>query len=174
MDLNSLFKISYGVYIITSRLEEKTNGMIATTVCQVTAEPVRVTIAINKNNFSHDMIEKSGVFGISVLSMEADFPFIGRFGFRSGRNVDKLQGVEYIRGKTGVPLVTEKCTAVFEGKVIDKLDAGTHTIFLGELVDASIIKDVEPITYNYYHTVIKGKTPVNASTYINPNTNPGK
>lgn len=166
MDLNAFFKISYGVYIITSKLDEKLNGMVATTFSQITAEPVRVTIGINKDNFSHEIIKKTGVFGVNVLSQDATFKFIGGFGFKSGRDTDKFKDIPYEAGQTGVPLLLDNTVAVFEAKVIDSLDAGTHTIFLADAIDGKILANTEPMTYEYYHRVIKGKSPKSAPTFV--------
>ena len=166
MDLNAFFKISYGVYIITTRLEDKLNGMVATTVCQVTAEPVRMTLGISKDCYTHEVMQKTGLFGVSVLKQETQFPFIGNFGFKTGRTVDKFKGLSYEIGETGVPLLTDQSIAVFEGRVIESMDAGTHTIFLADALEARILAHSEPLTYDYYHNVIKGKSPKNAPTFI--------
>lgn len=166
MDLNSFFKITYGLYIVTSRFEDKLNGMVATTVSQVTAEPVQMIIGINKESLTHEMIQKSGVFGISALRQQTDFNFIGGFGFKSGRNIDKFKGIGFEPGITGVPLLTDNTVAVFEGRVINSMDAGTHTIFLAEAVEGKILTEEEPLTYEYYHKVIKGKSPKFAPTFV--------
>lgn len=166
MDLNAFFKISYGVYIITTKQEEKLNGMVATAVCQVTAEPVRMTLGINKESLTHEFIQNTGIAGINVLRQETDFNFIGNFGFKSGRSSDKLKGLSYSPGITGVPLLTDNTVALFESRVIDTMDAGTHTIFLMEAVDAKILTEEIPLSYEYYHKVIKGKSPKFAPTFI--------
>ena len=163
---DALLKVVYGMYVITSKADEKLNGMIATTACQVTAEPIRMSVTVSKDNFSHRLIEKSGVFGVSVLRRDTDFSFIGRFGFKSGRDIDKLENVNYSIGLTGVPIISDNSVAVAESRVISSLDAGTHTIFLAEVVDARILCDEPALTYEYYHTVIKGKSPKNAPTYV--------
>lgn len=166
MDLNAFFKITYGVYIITARLEDKLNGMVATTVCQVTAEPVRMIIGISKESLTHEIIKKTGIFGVSALKQDTSFDFIGGFGFKSGRNTDKFKSIRFEPGVTGVPLLINNSVAVFEAKVVDSLDAGTHTIFLAEAIDARILTDDEPLTYEYYHKVIKGKSPKFAPTFV--------
>jgi len=166
MDLNTFFKITYGVYIITTRLEDKLNGMVATTFCQVTAEPVRMTLGINKESLTHEIVQKTGFVGVNALSQETAFNFIGNFGFKSGHNTDKFKDVRFEPGTTGVPLLQDNTVAVFEGRVIGTMDAGTHTIFLLEAVDAKILSEVEPLTYEYYHKVIKGKSPKFAPTFV--------
>jgi ferric-chelate reductase [NAD(P)H] len=163
---DALLKIVYGMYVITSRAGEKMNGMIATTACQVTAEPVRMSVTVSKENFSHQLIEKTGVFGVNVLGRDTDFSFIGRFGFKSGRDFNKFENIAYSMGRTGVPLISDNAIAVAESRVISSLDAGSHTIFLAEVVDARILNNEPALTYEYYHTVIKGKSPKNAPTYI--------
>ena len=163
---DALLKIVYGMYVITSNADGNMNGMIATTACQVTAEPIRMTVTVSKNNFSHQLIVKSGVFGVSVLRRDTDFSFIGRFGFKSGRDFNKLENINFSIGQTGVPLISDNSIAVAECRVISSLDAGTHTIFLAEVVYARILSDEPALTYEYYHTVIKGKSPKNAPTYI--------
>jgi flavin reductase (DIM6/NTAB) family NADH-FMN oxidoreductase RutF len=166
MDLNAFFKITYGVYIITTKLGEKENGMVATAVCQVTAEPVRMTLGINKESLTHEIIQKTGFVGVNALRQETDFNFIGGFGFKSGRIADKLKGVSFTSGLTGVPLLADNTVAVFEGRVIGSMDAGTHTIFLTEAVDARILTEEAPLSYEYYHKVIKGKSPKFAPTFV--------
>lgn len=166
MDLNAFFKITYGVYIITSKLGDKLNGMVATTASQVTAEPVQMTVGINKESLTHEIIKKTGLVGVCALSQKANFNFIGNFGFKTGRDTDKFKGIGFEPGITGVPLLTDNTVAVFEGRIIDSMDAGTHTIFLAEAVEARILADEEPLTYEYYHKVIKGKSPKFAPTFV--------
>lgn len=163
---DALLKIVYGMYVITSGADGKLNGMIATTACQVTAEPIRMTVTVSKDNFSHRLIEKSGVFGVSVLKRDTDFSFIGRFGFKSGRDFDKLENINYSIGQTGVPLISDNSIAIAESRILSSLDAGTHTIYLAEVIDARILSEEPALTYEYYHTVIKGKSPKNAPTFI--------
>lgn len=158
-------QISYGLYIVTSNLGEKLNGQIVNTVLQVTSEPPRVAVIINKSNLTHEYIYQSRVFGASVLDTSTPMTFIGLFGFKSGRNEDKLSKVQFIKGITGVPLVTEYCLSVLEARVIDEVDVGTHTLFVGDVVTAEVLRTGEPLTYTYYHTHLKGKSPKTAPTY---------
>ncbi|MEJ2718970.1 MAG: flavin reductase family protein [Deltaproteobacteria bacterium] len=158
-------QLSYGLYVVTSHLDEQLNGQIVNTVLQVTSEPPRVAVIINKNNFTHELISKSRVFGASVLDASTPMIFIGLFGFKSGRDVDKLAKAEFIRGSTGVPLVTEHTLSVLEARVIDEVDVGTHTLFVGEVIAAELLRSGEPLTYAYYHTHLKGKSPKSAPTY---------
>ena len=131
-------QISYGLYIVTSHLEGKLNGQIVNTVLQVTSEPPRVAVIINKNNLTHEFISKSKVFGASVLDASTPMTFIGLFGFKSGRTEDKLSKAQHILGSTGVPLVTEHALSVLESKVIDEIDVGTHTLFVGDAINAEV------------------------------------
>lgn len=169
MDLKVLFNISYGLYIISSVKDDKYNGQIANTVFQVTSEPPRVAVCINKNNLTHEFIENSKIFSISILSKETPMTFIGQFGFKSGRDIDKFQGVNYFIGESKAPIVKDFTIGYLELKVIDKLDVGTHTIFVGELLNSGKFNDDEPLTYAYYHEIKKGKSPKNAPTYIKEN-----
>jgi ferric-chelate reductase [NAD(P)H] len=169
MDLTVLFKISYGLYIISSFKDDKYNGQIANTVFQVTSEPPRVAVCINKNNLTHEFIENSKIFSVSILAKDAPMTFIGQFGFKSGRDIDKFQGVNYFIGESKAPIVKDFTIGYLELKVIDKMDVGTHTIFVGELLNSGKFNDDEPLTYAYYHEIKKGKSPKNAPTYIKEN-----
>jgi flavin reductase (DIM6/NTAB) family NADH-FMN oxidoreductase RutF/rubredoxin len=168
MDLNALYNIGYGMYIVSSKGGEKFNGQIANTVFQITAEPPTIAISINKQNLTHKFIEESKIFTISILSKETPIKFIGDFGFKSGKEVDKFKNVEHKISSNGMPIVTENTIGYVEAKVVNSLDMGTHTIFVGVIVDAETIKKEEPMTYAYYHTVKRGTSPKTAPTYINP------
>lgn len=168
LDRRALYILSYGMYVVTSHIDEKLNGQIANTVFQVCAEPPRIAVSINKTNLTHEYISKSGVFGVSVLDQPTPMTFIGLFGFKSGRDVDKLSQVKYKNGVTGSPLVTDNALALLEGKVIDSADAGTHTIFIADLVNAEVLREGIPLTYSFYHENKKGKAPKSAPTYMEP------
>jgi len=164
--LKALHKISYGLYIVSSIRNEKLNGQIANSVVQITSEPATIAVSINKQNLTHEFIKESKVFAVSVLTKEASMKFIGQFGFKSGRDIDKFDGVNYKLGVTGAPIVLEYSIAYLEAEVVSVIDVGTHTIFIGTIVDADILNEGEPMTYAYYHTVKKGKSPKTAPTYI--------
>ncbi len=166
MNLRALYKISYGVYIVASEKEGKFNGQIANTVFQVTSDPPQVAISINKSNLTHEFISSSGKFTVSVLSTEAPMKLIGKFGFKSGREIDKFEATNYKVGVTGAPIVLENAIAYLECEVVGSFDVGTHTIFIGKVVDADVIGEGEPMTYAYYHLIKKGKSPKTAPTYI--------
>ena len=166
MDFKTLHKVSYGLYIICSKNNDKINGQIANVLFQITAEPPRVAISINKQNLTHEYIKKSKVFAASILSVDAPMTLIGNFGFKSGRDIDKFKDINYKIGKTKAPIITDDSLAFVEGKVIDSIECGTHTIFIGEVVDAQILTEAEPMTYAYYHICKGGVSPKTAPTYI--------
>lgn len=166
MNIKALHKIGYGLYVVTSKKDNQFNGQIANTVFQVTAEPPTIAISINRNNLTWQFIKESRVFAASVLCQDTPLTFIGRFGFKSGRDTDKLAGVEYKIGNTGVPVVLEYATAYIEARVIQETDVGTHTVFIGEVVNAEVVSDEACMTYDYYHQIKGGKTPKAAATYI--------
>ncbi|MGD9817719.1 MAG: flavin reductase family protein [Desulfomonilaceae bacterium] len=159
-------EISYGLYVVTSKDGEKGNGQIVNTVLQVTSDPPKFAVIVNRKNLTHDYILQSGVFGVSVLSQDAPMTFIGLFGFKSGRDVDKLAKTSFIKGITGCPLVTEHALGILECNVVNFLGVGTHTIFVGEVVQSQVLGSGRPLTYEYYHSHLKGKTAQNAPTYI--------
>ena len=165
LDLESLFALSYGLYILSSRKGDRVNGQISNTVMQVTGTPPQVAVAVNKTGLTHDFIGSSGVFAATVLSESAPMKLIGLFGFRSGREVDKFAEVGCSSGVTGCPIVSDHVLAYMEAEVSHGLDCGTHTVFLGEVVDAKRIGTGRPMTYAYYREVLRGKTPPTAPTY---------
>lgn len=168
MDINAFNKVSYGVYIATSEFEHIFSGCVITTLMQITAEDKpKMSVAINKANFTNELIRKSKKVNVSVLSEDADMLIIGKFGFRSGRDFDKLEGTEHTIGSNGIPCVTKSANSYFEASVIGETDAGTHTIFLLEVENAVVLTDKPSMTYDYYHKVVKGKTPKTAATFSN-------
>ena len=157
--------LSYGLYIVTSRDGDRVNGQIVNTVIQVTSDPPRVAVIINKDNLTHEYISKSKVFGVSVLDEATPMKFLGPFGFRSGRDINKFEEVEFTRGITGCPLVTEHAISLLEAEVFDQIDLGTHTIFVGDAVNSEVLSEGQPLTYQYYRDFLKGKSPPKAPTY---------
>lgn len=166
MNPKTLFKISYGMYIVCSKKDDKINGQIANTVFQITSEPPTAAVSINRQNLTHEFIQSSGVFTVSILSKETPVKLIGQFGFKSGRELDKFKNVNIKTGITGAPIVLENAIGYLECEVVESLDMGTHTIFVGKIVAAEITSDSEPMTYAYYHTVKGGSSPETAPTYI--------
>ena len=167
MHFESYFKISYGLYIVTAQAGNIKGGYIANTVFQVTATPPQFAISCNKDNYTAQLIKQSGVFAFSVLSEKANPSLIGNFGYKSGRDFDKFAGVNYFKGKTGVPIVTDSSVAWFECKVTQSYEVGTHILFIGEAIDTGLIEESgKSLTYTYYREVLKGYSPKNAPTYI--------
>jgi len=163
IDNAALLKLPYGVYILSSFKDDKINAMIVNSAMQVTAVPPQLAVSVNKNALTHEYILASGVFALMPLDEKADMPFIGRFGFRTGRNFDKFAGIKYEKGVLGAPVVLDNTTAVIEVKVGKTLDVGTHTIFAGEIKEAKTVCADACLTYDYYRNVIKGKLPPGAT-----------
>ena len=166
MDVKALRKLSYGVYVVTSRKDNRFNGQIANTVFQVASDPPTIAVSINKSNLTHEFIKESSVFAASVLCQDTPLTFIGRFGFKSGRDSDKFEGVNYKIGETGAPVVIDNAASYLEVRVTKEMGVGTHTIFVGEVVDADVISEDVCMTYDYYHQIKGGKTPKAAATYV--------
>jgi len=167
MNARTLHKVSYGLYIISSINDGKMNGQIANTVFQITNEPKTMAISINKENFTHEFIEKSGLFSVSILAESAPMPFIGTFGFKSGRDIDKFKDIKYeLHKDSSLPIIKDYVSGFLILKVIKSIDVFTHTIFIGEVIDGDIISDENPMTYDYYHKMKGGKAPKSAPTYI--------
>jgi flavin reductase (DIM6/NTAB) family NADH-FMN oxidoreductase RutF len=175
MDIKTLYKVSYGMYIVCSKKGDKLNGQLANTVFQVTSEPPTIAISINKKNLTHDYIDESKVFTASILGISTPLPFIARFGFRSGRDFNKLEGVKYQLGKTAAPVIIENTLGFIEARVTKQMDVSTHTVFIGEITEAEILDEKqECMTYGYYQQVKRGTTPSTAPTYIAPAKEPNK
>ena len=165
MDLKALNLCSYGLYILSSKKEDRYNGQIVNTVFQVTAEPPTVAVSVNKENLTHQFISESKVFTASVLSTDTPMTFIGKWGFKSGRDIDKFEDTNYRIGTSGAPIVLDYALAYIEAQVEKSMDVGTHTIFVGRVLDCAVVADGEPMTYAFYHQVKKGRTPKRAATY---------
>jgi len=166
MDLNVLHNINYGMYIVCSYKKNQTNGQIANTVFQITSEPAAIAISINKNNLTHEFIRESRRFSVSILTQNCPLEFIGKFGFTSGRQINKLQDVQFALLDSGCPVILENTLAYLEAKVVKELDCGTHTLFLGEITVSKLLKEAAPMTYDYYQKVKRGTTPQSAPTFI--------
>ena len=166
MNTKALQQISYGLYIIGSRKGDRINGQIANTVIQTSSEPPTISVCINKGNLTHEFIKDSRVFTVSILSKDTPLSLIGQFGFKSGRDINKFEGVNYKTGETKAPIVLDHTLAYLEVRVTKELDVETHTDFVGALVGADILKEGEPMTYAYYHQVKRGTTPKTAPSYV--------
>ncbi len=167
MNIKALYKLGYGVYIVTSKKDNRFSGQVANTVIQVASEPPTVAVSINKNNLTHEFIKDSRVFSASVLCQETPLQFIGQFGFKSSRDIDKFEGVNYMIGETGAPIVLDNTVSYLEVRVKQEVDVGTHTIFIGEVVNSDFVDEHKVcMTYDYYHQIKGGKTPQAAATYL--------
>ena len=166
MDPNVLHNLSYGMYIVSANKGDLLNGQIANTVFQITNDPVTIAISINKKNLTHEYIEASSRFSVSILDEETPLEFIGKFGFKSGKQEDKFKGTGFKVLPSACPVVTDYTVGYIEAEVINKFDCGTHTLFLGCMKDGAVLKEGRPMTYAYYHNVKKGTTPPKAPTFI--------
>ena len=168
MDKSAFFKLTYGLYIITTQYNEHFAGCVVNTVVQATAEEnPKLLVTVNKENDTNKTIKKSKKVNISVLSQDADMLLIGKFGSRSSKDFNKLEGTENILGNNGIPVVTQAVSSYIEADVIGEVDCKTHTVFILEAKEAKILNDKQVLTYDYYHNVIKGKTPPKASSFSN-------
>lgn len=157
MDHTALFKLSYGLFVVTARQDGKDNGCIINTAMQITDSPVRLQIAVNKQNLTHDMILATGEFNLSVLSEEATFWFFQHYGFQSGRDVDKFANIPEARMANGLCYLEACCNAAVSGKVISTVDCGTHTLFIADVTEAKTLSDAPSMTYQYYFDHVKPK-----------------
>ena len=165
MDNKVMYSLSYGLFVLSARRGDKDNGCITNTAIQVTTDPNRIVCAINKSNYTHDMVQETGRFTLSILSEEADFELFKRFGFQSGRDVDKFAGFEshVKRDGDGLPYVTRGANAWLSCKVVSATDLGTHTLFLADVLDGGVISSVPSATYSYYQAHIKPKPGASAA-----------
>ncbi len=158
MDKKAMYRLSYGLFVVTAKEGEKDNGCITNTVMQVTSAPNRISLAVNKENYTHDMILRTGKFLASVISEDASFDLFRNFGFQSGRDVDKFADFTDVkRTGNGLYAVTKGTNAWISAKVIQSVDLGSHTLFLAEVEDAEVLSDSPSATYAYYQDHIKPK-----------------
>lgn len=163
MNESVLWNLSYGVYVVTAWADGKPTGCTANSAMQITAEPPTLAVSINHENYTHSAITDTGRFALNIIGEESDPLLIGKFGFFSGRDTNKFDGVGY-RLAANLPVLEESCGYIV-CEVIDKMETPTHTVFLGKAVEGEHIKKYKPMTYAYYHSVVKGKAPKNAPTY---------
>lgn len=157
MDMNALFKLSYGLFVLSAKENGKDNGCIINTAMQLTDTPAQIAVAVNKQNYTHDMVKNTGIFNLSVLSQDAVFWIFQHYGFQSGRDVDKFANLPEARTENGVRYVQGCTNAVISGKVVSTVDCGTHTLFIAEVTDAKILSEEPSVTYQYYFDHIKPK-----------------
>lgn len=157
MDMTALFKIGYGLYVVTSNDGKKDNGLIVNTIMQVTDSPVRVAVAINKKNYSHDVIKATGKMNVNCLSTEAPFKVFEVFGFKSGRDTDKFEGCKPNRSENGLVYLPHYINAYFSLSVESYVDLGSHGMFICSVTEAENVSSTESMTYSYYHKNVKPK-----------------
>lgn len=165
IDSTAMFAMSYGLYVVSAEADGTKAGCVVNTAVQVTAEPIRMTVAVHKDNVTSGAIAKAGAFTVTAIDQTADMPYIGNFGFRSSDTYDKFEKYETAISEVGSPYCPEHACAVYACKLIDSVDVGTHYLFVGEVVQAERLSDEPPLTYAYYHSTLKGKTPPKASSY---------
>ena len=168
MDNRALFQLGYGLYVLTARSGGKDNGCVVNTVMQITSgERPAGVVAVNKQNLTHEMITRSGKFNVSVLTTGAAFGLFERFGFQSGRDVDKFAGFTGVsRSKAGLLYLTDSANAYLSFEVTDTVDFGTHTMFRGDIVDGETLSGDESVTYAYYHKHIKPRPQAAPKGYV--------
>jgi rubredoxin/flavin reductase (DIM6/NTAB) family NADH-FMN oxidoreductase RutF len=170
IDPTALFTLSYGLYTIGSFKEGRVNAQIANAVFQITATPPRIAVAINREELTNEFIKASGYLAVGVLSQDADMPFIGHFGFKSGRDIDKFASKSYITTPSGCPCPEEHTLACLELKVENTVEIDSHSLFIGRLTHCRLLGAGVPMTYSYYQEVLRGKTPPTAPSFKAPQT----
>ena len=157
INTSALFKISYGLYVVTSFDGEKHNGLIVNTITQLTSTPNRVAVCINKTNYSHDVIKNSKLMNVNCLTESTPFEIFERFGFKSGKDNDKFDGLSFDLSENGLAVLKENINAFISLKVTDYVDVGTHGLFICDVEEAEIVSEEEAVTYTYYQKNIKPK-----------------
>ena len=157
MDNKVMYNLSYGLFILTAREDGRDNGCIVNTVAQVTTDPNRITVTVNKANLTHDMIMETGYFNVSILTEKSKFDTYKHWGFRSGRDADKLEEIEFKRSPDGICYITSETNAYISAKVISSLDLGTHTMFIADVIGGELLSEDPSATYAYYQKNIKAK-----------------
>lgn len=172
MNNSALRALSYGVYILSTWDNGRPTGCTVNSVMQITSSPATVAVSVNKNNYTHNCIERSKRFAVSVLHEQSAPDIIGTFGFSSGRDTNKFDKVDY--SVKGMMPIVNNAAAYIVCEVEKTLETDTHTVFLGKVTDADVLENKPPMTYAYYHNVVKGKTAKNAPTYIEEKQEKGK
>jgi flavin reductase (DIM6/NTAB) family NADH-FMN oxidoreductase RutF/rubredoxin len=168
MNEQALYLINYGLYIVGSKADSKINAQISNTVFQVTDKPNTIVISINKSNYTHEFIEASKLFTVSIIAKTAPLSLIGNFGFKSGKNVNKFEKISHLLTKNGLPVVLEHTLGYIECRVVNSIDVFTHTLYIGEVIDAEMFKKDEPMTYAYYHEIKNAQAPKSTPIYQAP------
>lgn len=157
--MSALFKIAYGLFVVTSNDGSKDNGMIVNTVTQVANNPDKISVSINKLNYSHDVIKKTGIMNVNILSTDAPFAIFQKFGFQSGKDVNKFEGETTTKTANGLVKLDKYINAFISLKVDQYVDLGSHGLFICSITESEIINDKESMSYSYYHANVKPKKP---------------
>lgn len=166
IDPKSMFKLSYGLFVLTARDGSRDNGCIINTAIQITSTPNRISIALNKSNFTHDMILKTGKFNVSILTTETPFGVFKHFGFQSGRDVNKFENpAGAVRSENGLFYLPEHANAFLSADVIEAYDYGTHSVITAEVTEAKVLSAIPSLTYEYYFANIKPKPETQAKKH---------
>ena len=163
MDKNVLWDLSYGMYVVGSKDDRKV-GCIVNTAVQITSDPMTILVSVNHDNYTNKIISKKNKFSLSILGEKTDISLIGTFGYKSSKDIDKYENFETFE-MDDMPVLKDSCGVII-CEVIDKLETSTHTAFLGKVIDMKKINNDKPMTYKYYHEVLKGKSPEKAPTFI--------
>lgn len=167
IDRKAFHSLSYGLYIVCAKdAAGMKAGCVVNTFAQVSSDPMMVSVSLNKDNATTEAIRQSGQYNVSVLSQRATMELIGRFGFRSSKDVDKFSDSSYEVCSRGIPYIKDECVSVFCVEVREIVDVGSHEMFIGEVKEAAVFNNDIPLTYSYYHEVLKGKTPPKAVSYV--------
>ena len=163
MDKKVLRNLSYGVYVVTSKDKDRNIGCVANSIMQVTSTPAVIAVSINHDNYTNRIIKETNKFGVSILKETSDARIIGTFGFKSSADTDKFDGINF-KEISEIPVLEDTCGYMI-CKVIDMMETSTHTVFLGEVIEADDYSNENAMTYKYYHEYLKGSSPKNAPTY---------
>ena len=167
VDNNALFKISYGLFVVTSNDGNRDNGLIVNTVTQVTNTPNRIAVTINKQNYSHDVIKETGIMNVNCLSTDAPFAVFENFGFRSGRDANKFEDITPNRSANGLAVLPQYINAFISLKVESYVDVDTHGMFICTVTEATVINDTPAMTYTYYQENVEPKpAPATKKGYV--------
>lgn len=165
MNKNVFRNLSYGVYVVSTMDDGRATGCTANSAMQITSSPATIAVSINHDNYTNKCIKECGKFAVNILAEDSDSVLIGKFGFFSGKDTNKFQDVGF-KIVEGLPVLNDTCGYVV-CKVVDTMETSSHTVFLGEVIEGDVIGSGRtPMTYAYYHNVIKGTSPKNAPTYI--------
>ena len=165
LDKTAMFSMSYGLYVVSAEAEGTKAGCVINTAVQVTSDPIRMSVAVHKDNVTAGVIQRAGAFTVTALDQTADMPYIGNFGFRTSDTYNKFEKYGVAVSEVGSPYCPEHACALYACRLVDTIDVGTHYLFIGEAVQAEKLSDEPPLTYAYYHSTLKGKTPPKASSY---------